>query len=141
MCSSDLAIIVSSKQRLPYHPDLPTVREAGYDFDQESWFGLFAPAKTPRPIVERLRTEMKKITEDGEMRAFWEKSGGVPLNMVTHPSYTPELRFSLPQDRVLVEDSQTQVLYSSDVAQAWQFRAAFQAQRRFASRRSSTTRG
>ena len=76
------AIVVSAKQRLPYHPDVPTVRETGIaDFDQESWFGLFALSATPEPIVERMRAEMKKIAENPEVRSFWEKSGGVPLNM------------------------------------------------------------
>ncbi len=76
------ALVVSAKQRLPFHPDIPTVRETGVaDFDQEGWFGLFALAATPKPIVERLRAEMQKITDNPEVRAFWEKSGGVPLSM------------------------------------------------------------
>ena len=44
------AIAVSAAQRLPYHPDVPTVRETGVvDFDMETWMGYFAPAKTPAP--------------------------------------------------------------------------------------------
>ena len=75
-------LVVSAKKRLPFHPDIPTVRETGIaDFDQESWFGLFAPAATPQPIIDRLRLEMKKIAENADVRAFWEKSGGVALNM------------------------------------------------------------
>ena len=75
-------IVVSAKKRLPYHPDVPTVRETGIaDFDQESWFGLFALAGTPQPIIERMRTEMKKIADNPEVRAFWLKAGGVPLDM------------------------------------------------------------
>ena len=75
-------IVVSAKKRLPFHPDIPTVRETGIaDFDQESWFGLFAPAATPQPVIDRLRAEMRKIIDDRDLQAFWEKSGGVPLNM------------------------------------------------------------
>ena len=75
-------IVVSARKRLPFHPDVPTVRETGLaDFDQESWFGLFAPAATPQPVVARLRAEMEKIAINADVRAFWEKSGGVALNM------------------------------------------------------------
>jgi tripartite-type tricarboxylate transporter receptor subunit TctC len=75
-------LVVSSKKRLPFHPDVPTVRETGIaDFDQESWFGLFALAATPQPIIDRMRAEMSKIAKDPEVRAFWEKVGGVPLDM------------------------------------------------------------
>lgn len=75
-------LVVSAKKRLPYHPEVPTVREAGLaDFDQESWFGLFALSATPQPIVDRLRAEMQKVADNPEVHAFWEKSGGVPLRM------------------------------------------------------------
>lgn len=77
-----IPIVVSAKKRLPFHPDIPTVRETGVaDFDQESWFGLFAPAATPQPIVARLRAEMQKVAGNRDVQAFWEKSGGVALNM------------------------------------------------------------
>lgn len=77
-----IPIVVSAKKRLPFHPDIPTVRETGIaDFDQESWFGLFAPAATPQPIVARLRAEMQKIADNPDVQKFWEKSGGVALNM------------------------------------------------------------
>jgi len=70
-------LVVSAKKRLPFHPDVPTVRETGIaDFDQESWFGLFALSATPQPIIDRMRAEMAKIAKDREVRAFWEKAGG-----------------------------------------------------------------
>jgi TonB-dependent siderophore receptor len=62
-------------------------------------------------------------------RNRYDGDGGVPLNIVDHPSFDRELRFSLPQDRVLVEDSQTQLLFSAELATAWQFRNSFQFQR------------
>ena len=50
-------------QRLPLHPNVPPFSEAANapDFETVSWHVLLAPAKTPRPIVERLHAEMKRI--------------------------------------------------------------------------------
>jgi tripartite-type tricarboxylate transporter receptor subunit TctC len=51
-------LAVTSAQRAPTLPDVPTVREAGIDnFEVTLWFAVFAPAQTPRPIVERLQRE------------------------------------------------------------------------------------
>ena len=62
-------IAVSSDTRLPRFPQTPTVAESGvpgYEF--RGWVALFAPARTPRPIVERLNAELKKILEHPDSR-------------------------------------------------------------------------
>jgi tripartite-type tricarboxylate transporter receptor subunit TctC len=56
------ALAVTGKSRLPSLPDVPTAAEAGLPkLDATSWFGVFAPAKTPRPIVDKLSAEIAKI--------------------------------------------------------------------------------
>jgi tripartite-type tricarboxylate transporter receptor subunit TctC len=76
------AVAVSSAQRLPYHPDVPTVRETGVvDFDMETWMGYFAPAKTPASVVARLRTEFAKVTEQPGVIGAFEKSGATPMKL------------------------------------------------------------
>lgn len=56
------AIAVSSKTRLSDFPNVPTMTEAGYpDFSVNGWYALYAPAKTPAPIVERLSLELQKV--------------------------------------------------------------------------------
>ena len=56
------ALAVTGKGRLPSLPDVPTAAEAGLPkLDATSWFGVFAPAKTPRPIVDKLSAEIAKI--------------------------------------------------------------------------------
>ena len=63
------AVAVSSAQRAPSLPDVPTFIEAGVsDFDINSWVGLLAPAKTPRAIVDRLNTELNAVLNDPVVR-------------------------------------------------------------------------
>ncbi|MFM8589323.1 MAG: Bug family tripartite tricarboxylate transporter substrate binding protein [Limnohabitans sp.] len=63
------AVAVSSAQRAPSLPEVPTFIEAGVaDFDINSWVGLLAPAKTPRAIVDRLNTELNAVLNDPGVR-------------------------------------------------------------------------
>jgi tripartite-type tricarboxylate transporter receptor subunit TctC len=56
------ALGVTSLQRAPAAPEIPTIAEQGLPgFEAVSWFALFAPAGTPRPVVDRLQAEVKKI--------------------------------------------------------------------------------
>jgi len=54
-------IAVSGTERLAALPDVPTVRESGLDFDNETWIGYFVRAGTPAPIVARLRADFDKV--------------------------------------------------------------------------------
>lgn len=63
------AVAVSSAQRAPSMPDVPTFIEAGVpDFDINSWVGVLAPAKTPRAIVDKLNTELNVVLNDPVVR-------------------------------------------------------------------------
>ena len=63
------AVAVSSAQRAPSMPDVPTFIEGGVpDFDINSWVGLLAPAKTPRAIVDKLNTELNAVLNDPVVR-------------------------------------------------------------------------
>jgi tripartite-type tricarboxylate transporter receptor subunit TctC len=55
------AIAVTGKQRLPDLPDVPTMAEAGVPIEVRLWSGLFAPAATPAPILQRLEKEMMAV--------------------------------------------------------------------------------
>ena len=56
------ALGVTSQKRSPAAPEIPTIAEQGLPgFEAVSWFALFAPAGTPRPVVDRLQAEVKKI--------------------------------------------------------------------------------
>ena len=56
------AIAVTTAKRLPSLPDLPTVAEQGLPgYDTYEWYGVFAPGKTPRPVVEKLNHEIARL--------------------------------------------------------------------------------
>jgi len=73
------ALATSGAQRNPMHPDVPTLREAGVDLELESWFGLFAPARTPAAALARLRDELLRAANNNDVQAAFTKAGGRPL--------------------------------------------------------------
>jgi tripartite-type tricarboxylate transporter receptor subunit TctC len=59
------AIAVTTPQRFPGLPDVPTIAESGYPgYSFSSWFGILAPAGTPRPVIDRLQAEVAKALKD-----------------------------------------------------------------------------
>jgi tripartite-type tricarboxylate transporter receptor subunit TctC len=55
------ALGISSATRYASVPEIPTFREQGFELVTTEWYGLLAPAGTPRPIIEKLSAEMKRI--------------------------------------------------------------------------------
>lgn len=76
------ALAVTSAKRNPSLPDVPTMMESGLqDFDVSSWQAIFAPAATPKPIVERLSTEITKILSTREAQEYLAKQGIDPSEL------------------------------------------------------------
>jgi tripartite-type tricarboxylate transporter receptor subunit TctC len=70
------ALAVSSANRLPAFPEIPTAEEAGLaGYQVTTWYGLFAPAGTPAPIVRRLHAEMVKAMQTPDTKAKLEGVG------------------------------------------------------------------
>jgi tripartite-type tricarboxylate transporter receptor subunit TctC len=72
-------LAVTSPKRSPALPDVPTVMEAGFDYEIAGWFGILAPANTPRPIVQRLRDEVAKAVAQPDAVAQLDSQGMQPL--------------------------------------------------------------
>ena len=85
------ALAVSSRERQPVHPNVPSVMETGVAaLDMETWFGLFAPSATPPAVVARLRTEVAKVSAMPDVIDRFQKGGGRAL------------RLSMPETEALV---------------------------------------
>src|SRR5690349_3842726 len=70
------ALGVTSLKRSPAAPEIPTIAEQGLPgFEAVSWFALFAPAGTPKPIVDKLQAEVKKILATPEIGKRLSESG------------------------------------------------------------------
>jgi len=61
-------LATSGAGRSPFVPDVPTFREAGFDIQGTSWYGAFAPARTPRETVDRLSTIMAAAVRMSDVR-------------------------------------------------------------------------
>ena len=87
------ALAVSSAERYPLLPDVPTMAETIPGIKADSWLGIAAAADTPRPIVERLNSEFRRALELPEVKKWAEESGVVPA-----PSTPEEFRARVESD-------------------------------------------
>jgi tripartite-type tricarboxylate transporter receptor subunit TctC len=63
------ALAVSTLKRSAAFPDVPTMQEAGVaDFEVDSWYAMFVPAKTPKPVIERLNKALNQVVADPEIK-------------------------------------------------------------------------
>ena len=75
-------IVTSNSGRDPQMPQVPDGREAGLPgLVLESWIGLFAPASTPQPVIEKLRTAVSKVMQNPDVLKRLETSGIRPISM------------------------------------------------------------
>jgi tripartite-type tricarboxylate transporter receptor subunit TctC len=73
------ALAVTSGTRVPQLADVPTMAEAGVaDYEVMSWFGLWAPARTPAPVVEKLNRAIVEILRTPEVQQKISEQGAVP---------------------------------------------------------------
>ncbi|MGJ7497677.1 Bug family tripartite tricarboxylate transporter substrate binding protein [Variovorax sp. RT4R15] len=74
------ALAVTTARRSSTLPDVPTLAEAGLkDFDQGTWFGILAPAGTPKEVVAKLNAEMVRIIQSPDFKKRMEEAGAEPV--------------------------------------------------------------
>ena len=66
-------LAVLDRERHPEFPNVPLLKEIYPEIDFLAWFGVFAPAGTPQPIIRKMSEEMNKIARDPELRAYFVK--------------------------------------------------------------------
>lgn len=67
------ALAAWGSERWEQYPDLPTVKELGYDVEYNLWSGLFAPGGTPEPVIAKIRDAARAAVDDERFRAAMEK--------------------------------------------------------------------
>jgi len=73
------ALAVLSSERQPLMPNVPTFKELGYpSIVGETWYAVFAPAGTPKPVVDKLNVALKKITTSASFAEAMRKIGNEP---------------------------------------------------------------
>ena len=73
------ALAVGGDKRAEALPDVPTAAEAGFPaYRSESWFGLIAPRRVPRAIINRLNADTVKILQEDDMRRKFAQQGAIP---------------------------------------------------------------
>jgi tripartite-type tricarboxylate transporter receptor subunit TctC len=76
------ALAVSGAARNPMHPEVPTITESGVAaLELESWFGYFAPARTPPEIIDRLRAGLAGVIAAPDVVDIFRKAGGRPMDL------------------------------------------------------------
>jgi len=99
------ALAVTSGQRNPALPDVPTMIEAGVPgFDVVGFYGVLAPAGTPRPVLERLSAAFKAVLESPDVRARMVQQGADPA-FLGADDFTRFLAAELPRWAQAVKDS------------------------------------
>jgi tripartite-type tricarboxylate transporter receptor subunit TctC len=74
-------IAVTTVKRSPELPDVPTIAEAGVPgYEAHSWFGMFAPAGTPAPVLAKLHTALAKVLSDAAVKKQIAGQGAEPYN-------------------------------------------------------------
>jgi len=97
------ALAVSSSERSPKLPNVPTTTEAGFpNSEYNFWFGVFAPAKTPRAIIQRLYEEISKAQLDPAVKEKLANLGGQPMPM-TPTQFDQYVRKEIQQNAALVK--------------------------------------
>jgi tripartite-type tricarboxylate transporter receptor subunit TctC len=73
-------LAVAANNRLSLLPDVPTMTEAGFpDFEVSSWNGLLAPARTPKPIIDKLHQELVRIVAMPDIRERFAAQAADPV--------------------------------------------------------------
>ena len=100
-------LAVTSETRLPNLPDVPTVGEVLPGYQYYSWYGLWAPAGTPAPIVEKLNAEVNKALSSG-MAAKYEQLG-VTITPITTAEFARFQKDDMARSRKIIEEGHIHV--------------------------------
>ncbi len=102
------AYAVTSPERLDSLPDLPTTAEAGLeDFDLSIWHGLYVPAETPEPVVQKLTSALQAALQDENVATRFAELGTTPVaqDRATPEAHTEMLTSQIELWRPIIEEA------------------------------------
>lgn len=103
------AIAVTASKRAPALPDVPTFAEAGIpDFEAGSWYGVLAPAGTPKEIIARLSSEISRILSLADVRQRLAAEGAEPIGN-TPEQFAEQIRRDLARWAKIARDARVRV--------------------------------
>jgi tripartite-type tricarboxylate transporter receptor subunit TctC len=73
------ALGVSSKNKTPILPDVPPIADTIPGYESDVWFGLIAPAGTPKPVIKKLADEVARIVKSPDMSEKLAAQGAEPI--------------------------------------------------------------
>jgi tripartite-type tricarboxylate transporter receptor subunit TctC len=73
------AFAVTTAKPAKAYPDLPTMTSTYPDFDVDNWYAMFMPAGTPKPIIDKLHSEILKALKASDVQEFMAREGGQPV--------------------------------------------------------------
>jgi len=100
------ALAVSTGERLPALPDVPTLAQAGLpQAEHVAWFGLYAPLGTPRALVNRLAADVRAVLKDPQLRKRFESQGAVPVDDSSPEAFLKFMRSENVRYEKVVKDT------------------------------------
>ena len=98
------ALAISSKQRSPLLPELPTLDEAGVPgYEYNSWSAFFAPRGTPRTIIKTVHATIQKVLAEPVVKEFYAAQGVVPLGSASSEEFARFFRADFERIAKLVK--------------------------------------
>ncbi|MGZ8267524.1 MAG: tripartite tricarboxylate transporter substrate binding protein, partial [Burkholderiales bacterium] len=99
------ALGVTSAKRTSFMPELPTIAETGVPgYEASLWWGIFAPAKTPKPVIDRLNAEIHKAMASPEMKKLYTEFGAEP-SPTTPEAFTAMVKKEIAKWSKVVKDA------------------------------------
>ena len=99
------ALGVTGEKRTSFAPELPTVAESGVPgYEATLWWGMFAPSKTPKPIIDRLNGEIHKAMASPEMKKLFVEFGAEPAP-TTPEAFTAMVKKEIAKWSKVVKDA------------------------------------
>jgi tripartite-type tricarboxylate transporter receptor subunit TctC len=99
------ALGVTGEKRTSFAPELPTIAESGVPgYEASLWWGMFAPSKTPKPVIDRLNSEIHKAMASAEMKKLYVEFGAEPAP-TTPEAFTAMVRKEIAKWSKVVKDA------------------------------------